>query len=113
MTTAEEILRKNKINIRQVVVQYLLVDPSEILATRPFLTNERMEGKVRRGSNMFPELIHAAGNYYCIDGHHKVRRALDAGENKIMCEVYDVESSRLQQSLMKIASGLISNLNIR
>ncbi len=55
------------------------LNPHTLVATRPFLTTERIDpGRRRRGSRIKPEVISINGTNYVIDGHHKVRRACDS-----------------------------------
>ena len=89
------------------------VDPQIIYGTRPFLTAERLKGIRRKGSKEFPQLIETEATYYCIDGHHKVRRAIDNGLPSILCEVAHTKCTILEDALIKICSDLIGKLIIK
>lgn len=89
------------------------LDPQTLVATRPFLTNARMEGRRRRASRGMPEVVSTGGTDYVVDGHHKVRRACDAGDPTITCKVLRTSSPRLRQRLARMSHGLIAILPIR
>lgn len=89
------------------------VDPQLIYGTRPFLTSERLKGIRRKGSKELPQLVETNDTFYCIDGHHKVRRAIDNGQPSILCEVAHTRSSILEEALIKICSNLIGKLIVK
>ncbi len=89
------------------------INPQTIYGTRPFLTAERLNGIRRKGSKEFPQLIETNDTHYCIDGHHKIRRAIENGATSILCEVAHTRSSILEAALIKICSDLISNLIVK
>lgn len=112
--TAESLFYdKGRIDKKEVSPVVMSVDPRIIISTRKFLTAKRLEGKKRRASQLHPQLIVIEGNYYCIDGHHKIRRAFDSGDGFIQCKVYSTQNTRVAAAVLGMASGLISTLGIQ
>lgn len=90
--------------------QYVPVDRA--LATRPFLTQKRMAGRVRRASREFPQIITIRGQSFIIDGHHKLRRAFDAHLAALFSEVLHTNHELLLKELYKMSHGYIGDLEI-
>jgi hypothetical protein len=88
--------------------------PCEVLiATRPFLNGERLNGKRRKNSRSRPEVIVYEGESFTIDGHHKSRKAIEEGEETIEARVLTTENERVGVKLRRISQGLIKDLPIR
>lgn len=87
--------------------------PDDLVATRPFLTEERLKGKKRRNKKENPQVINHNGIHYIIDGHHKVRRASDSGQEAITCQVLTTGLGIIGQLLARINHGKIKDLPIR
>ncbi len=111
MPSLQQFLRKQHVKTQEINYGYL--DPNTIMGTRLFLTGDGLEGRRTRSSRPNPQVISLRGEHYCIDGHHKVRRAVEGGESSILCEIAEIDSSPLGNTLMRIASDLIRNLPIR
>ena len=87
-------------------VRTVTLDAREIVSTRRFLTIHRLEGRRRRGGSITPDLIEIAGVFFCIDGHHKIRRAADRGES-ILCRVLLTEDPKLAEIFSSMSHVLI------
>ena len=89
------------------------LDPSTLIATRPFLNSERFERKKRRrGAANIPHVVSIADSNYLVDGHHKTRRAIEAGATEIECVVLFTNNEKIERELKKANHGLIVNLQI-
>lgn len=89
------------------------VDPKGLIPTRPFLTEERIEGKKRRGNPSKPDVIRVGEDGYLIDGHHKARRAADNGQN-IECRILQTDDQRIIEELRRRAQECtITDLEVR
>ncbi len=84
----------------------------QLLATRSFLTQERLSGKDRRHGQEMPHLISAYDQGFIIDGHHKIRRALDEGKAALYSKVLITTNASLIQYLYKINQGYIQDLSV-
>lgn len=111
MPSLQEFLRAQHVSDISIYKTHL--DPNSIIGTRPFLTQKGMGGRRTRSSRPNPQVVLNGGGYYCIDGHHKVRRAIEEREPSILCEIAEVDTSPLRNTLMRIASDLIGNLPVQ
>lgn len=98
-------------SIGEVIVDNIEV--TEVIATRRFLTQDRLKGVRRRGGQEFPNVVNYGTYLYCIDGHHKIRRALDSGITTLTCRILITENSQIGLKLSRMNHGLIRNLAIR
>lgn len=89
------------------------LDPRTIRSTRPFLDQIRMLGIRRRASVIKPEIIETRGRNHAVDGHHKIRRAIDSGEASIHCRVLKTSDGRVAARLDRMDHGPIGDLPIR
>ncbi|MBI2029639.1 hypothetical protein HYT02_04440 [Candidatus Gottesmanbacteria bacterium] len=96
--------------IGEFYFDYLPVDL--LIATRPYLTTERLIGRRRRGSEQNPNVIVFSGLNFVIDGHHKVRRSIDIGEKEILCKILSTDNKRIGEKLLRSQHGYIHSLPI-
>lgn len=89
------------------------VNCSELIATRPFLVGFRLIGKRRRNSHEIPDIVNFSNFMFVIDGHHKVRKAIDEGQQTIRARVLTTKNQRLGEKLIRSACGLVADLPIR
>jgi len=93
------------------------IDPADIHATRPFLTEERLSGRSHRHWGRRSELtknplvIEDDGEYYAADGHHKTRRAGEEGK-KIKARVVHNNNPRVSKRLKKSDKGSVMDLPV-
>jgi len=97
--------RKEDIEVRSF-------DPKILIATRSFLTLDRLVGRRRRGSVLLPDIIGANGVFYAIDGHHKIWRDIAANINEVECRFKNCESVLMAQRLAKRDCGPIWKLPV-
>ena len=88
------------------------VNCGNLIANRPFLTPKKYAGIRRRGSREHPDIISYHGSQYIVDGHHKVRKALDTGKLTIKARVLTTGNQRIGAKLQRTAIGLITELPI-
>lgn len=106
-----EVLKCDAEQVGELCQQYISVDKA--ISTRPFLSHDRMEGRVRRASREFPELISVRKLNFVIDGHHKLRRAFDRGDSSLYSTVLFTDNELLAIYLYKISHGYVGDLEIR
>lgn len=94
-----------------VSMKDILLDTA--ISTRPFLTSERMLGRRRRTGQEHPLIINFSKLDFVIDGHHKIRRALESGQIKMLAQVLTITDRELGTSLLKQSKGFVKNLPIR
>lgn len=88
------------------------VNCTELVATRPFLVKVRLNGNRRRNSREIPDIIKYLDILYVIDGHHKVRNAIDNGQKTIKSRVLTTKNLRLGEKLIRSDCGLVANLPV-
>jgi hypothetical protein len=93
-----------------IMVEYPI---QSVIATRQFLTHEKMQGIQRRHGQEFPHIIAFYNQGFAIDGHHKIRRALDDGIECLYSKVLISTSELLAVYLYKRSHGFIKDLQIR
>ena len=72
-----------------------------------------MQGIERRNSQEYPHIISVHNQGFVIDGHHKIRRALDSGKESTYSKVLFSTNELLANYLYRISHGYIQNLQIR
>ncbi len=85
----------------------------KVMATRPFLTQERIQGIKRRNGQELPHIISIYNQGFAVDGHHKIRRAFDSGKYSLYSKVFISTNDLLAAYLYKISCGYIKDLQIR
>lgn len=116
MVNIEKFVYKNarisRENLPEITLQK--IDPRFVIGCRESLTKDRFFYPTRRrGSREYPDIIIYQNNMYCIDGHHKIRRAIDNNVSMILARVLVTDNSLLGESLEKIRSSYIHELEIR
>ncbi len=103
-----------KCDVEQVgVLCQHYVGVSRAISTRPFLNHDRMEGRMRRASREYPEVISVRKLDFIIDGHHKFRRAHDHGDSSLYSTVLFTDNELLAIYLYKISHGHVGDLEIK
>lgn len=102
-------VRKNISAVGKIEVE--TIDPTQVVATRPFLTEERLTRTRRRANPKYPQAIEAGGKIYAIDGHHTLRIHID-NKVPVIASILKTNNHRLQEELEKNNHGLVSDLEI-
>lgn len=84
-----------------------------LIATRPFLTTERLNGKRSRSSKKHPHIVVCDETRFVIDGHHKIFRAHLRGEETIHCSVIHAYDPAIKLKLHKMNHGPVILLEVK
>ena len=90
------------------------IPTKKVIATRPFLNKEKLKkNKRRRSSRIKPEVVDHNGELFIVDGHHKIKRAIEGGEDLIDARVLKTGNKRVGEKLKRRSHGSISDLPVK